>query len=726
MMIFYNKSRFKYLLLAFCVSFVLSPVFAGPEELSPLQPFKTDTPPKIDGVLDDPVWQHAPNETGFKTWTPDYGIEMKENTVVYYAYDRENLYFAYRCFDSQPDKIKASVNSRDNIQPDDWVCINLDTFNNQQSLYAFYCNPLGIQGDSRFAGGREDFSVDVVWYSEGRIDDKGYTIELRIPFKSIRFSHKDPVEMGVVFERRISRLSEAGTYPPLDPVQGPNFLTQTRALLFKDVKKYRLIEILPAVTYNRRSALESGKLSPLGDIGGLSLTAKYGITSELIFDATINPDFSQVESDAGQVDFNQRYALFYPEKRPFFMEGLEKFNFGGYHSGDPFRAVVHTRTIGDPILGMKLNGKVGRNNTLALIYAVDDLPDAYRSDYAHVGILRYKHALTKDSFIGGFFTDRERDDGYNRLFGADGQMRINQSSIFSGFAFLSRTHNNEAENKSDGHAVGTHYFYNTRDWIIMLGLQDFSRGFGTEVGYLTRTDITRFRSGVLHSIFPKSSILKRIDPVIHSMQIKDKASGLYETNNSFDVTFTFPRNTYLRVGGRYATEAYLQNRFNINRFRFMGSSQVTKQLSLALTYTYGNKIRYLADPYQGRGNDMAAALSFLPSDKLHLDFSLIYSDFTRSADGYKEYDYLIIRNKDAFQVNKYLFFRTIFEYNSFRKQFTTDFLASFTYIPGTVVHFGYGSLYEKIEWIEGELRPADRFLETKRGFFFKASYLWRW
>ncbi|UCE21381.1 MAG: carbohydrate binding family 9 domain-containing protein, partial [Candidatus Aminicenantes bacterium] len=176
------------------ISLVGLPISAK-DALDPLIPYKTDIPPVLDGNLDDPVWQKAPHETGFKTYHPDYGIEMVENSIVYYAYDRENLYFAFRCFDSQPDKVKASVSRRDNIHADDWICINLDSFNDHQSLYALYVNPLGIQGDSRFEGGAEDFSVDIVWYSNGKIDDEGYVIELKIPLKSIRFTHKDPVEM---------------------------------------------------------------------------------------------------------------------------------------------------------------------------------------------------------------------------------------------------------------------------------------------------------------------------------------------------------------------------------------------------------------------------------------------------------------------------------------------------------------------------------------------------
>jgi len=712
-------------LLSILAFLLLALSASAQDQLQTLVPFKADTPPVIDGKLDDQVWQKAPHVKGFKTWHPDYGLDMADDTFVYYAYDRENLYFAFRCFDSQPDKIKASVSSRDRIHADDWICVNLDSFNDHQSLYALYCNPFGIQGDSRFEGGQEDLSVDIVWYSEGEINDEGYAVELKIPFKSIRYSDKNPAQMGVIFERRISRQSEAGTFPPLDPMQGANFLTQTVPLIFHDIKHYTLFELLPAVTYSHRSSMEEGKLASEGDVADLSLTAKYGITSRLIFDGTYNPDFSQVEADAGQVDFNLRYALFYPEKRPFFLEGLEKYNFGGYHSGDPLWAAVYTRTIVDPLLGLKLVGRVGDRNMVASIYAIDRLPEEEDEDYAHVGIFRYKRALAKDSFLGGFYTGRERKSGFNRVFGLDGQLRINQSSIFGFHFFESQTKLNEESPKDDGHTLGLHYLYDTRNWIVMLGLQDIAEDFQTETGYITRTGITRFRSGILRMFYPKSKIFRRIDPMIHSNQIKDKFSGLYETENSFDLRLILPRNSSFLIGYRYSTEVYLDEKFNTSRVRLYGSSQFTKQFYFNLSYKYGKKIRYIEDPYQGRGNDASATLRYLPSDKLHLDLSLIYSNFYRDFDSAKEYDYGIIRSRNTYQANKYLFFRVIVEYNSFYKRLMTDLLASFTYIPGTVIHLGYGSLYEKIKWENGEYIEADRYLETKRGFFFKASYLWR-
>jgi len=695
------------------------------EKLPPLTPLRTETPPKIDGVLDDPVWTQAPWETGFKTWRPDFGKDMHEKTIVYYAYDSENLYFAYRCFDSEPSKIKASITARDTINQDDWICLNLDTFNDQQSLYAFYVNPLGIQGDSRFEGGQEDFTIDVVWYSVGRIDAEGFTIEVKIPFKSIRYRSREPVEMGIIFERNISRFSEAGTHPALDPARGLDFLNRTRPLLFTGIKHYTLLEVLPAITYGKTSLIDRGTLEPQKARNDLSLTAKYGLSSQLILDGTVNPDFSQVESDAGQVDFNLRYALYYPEKRPFFLEGQEKFTLAATETGNPLESAVYTRTIVDPLLGFKLIGKVGPRDTVAAIYAMDELPSDAPEDYAHVTIARYKHALSEDSFIGGIWTGRFVGPRYNVVAGSDGNIRINPASIFGYQALFSLTRPTGQDSEVEGQALNFMYYYSTRNRLFEVTLQDLGKEFWTETGYLTRNGLTRLKVGFLPMIYPKSQTFLRIDPMFHTINIRDKFSGLFETYNAFDLRLTMPRNTSLTAGGRYQTEIYLGQRFGRSGLRLIARSQVTRRVLLDARYGYGQKIRYVESPYQGRGSDASFSASYLPSEKLNFGLALAYSDFYRSADGEKEYDYSIIRSQNTFQANKYLFFRVIVEYNSFYRQMMTDLLASFTYIPGTVVHIGYGSLYEQLAWQEGQYEPSDRFLETKRDFFFKVSYLWR-
>jgi hypothetical protein len=261
----------------------------------------------------------------FKTYAPDYGQDLVGETQVHVAYDADNLYFGFRSFDSEPDRIQASITNRDNIGREDWIGINLDSFNDQQSLYAFYVNPLGIQGDSRYAAGHEDRSFDLVWYSSGQIDELGYTVEIKIPLKSIRYASGDSVSMGVILERHVSRSGEYATCPPPDPDQGESWLTQMSPLVYHGLGQQALVEVLPALTYSYRQADQQGTLATEMSRTDVSLTAKYGITSDLIADATYNPDFSQVEADAGQVDFNVRYSLYCPEKRPFFLEARESF-----------------------------------------------------------------------------------------------------------------------------------------------------------------------------------------------------------------------------------------------------------------------------------------------------------------------------------------------------------------------------------------------------------------
>jgi hypothetical protein len=695
----------------------------SPAALEPLRPARADVPPKIDGILDDEIWTRAPRESGFKTWNPDFGKDMKAGTVVSCAYDRENLYFAFRCSDPEPAKIKASVSGRDTINADDWVCINLDSFDDQQGLYALYVNPFGIQGDSRYEGNVEDYSVDLVWYSGGRIDAEGYSVEIRVPFKSLRYRSREPVEMGVIFERKISRFSENGTFPPLDPAQGLNFLTQTRSLLFEGIAHYTLLELLPAVTYGRTSAREEGALRAGKGRGDLSLTGKYGLTSQLILDGTVNPDFSQVESDAGQVDFNQRFALYYPEKRPFFLEGQEKYNFGG--GSGLLGAVVNTRNIIDPRVGVKLNGKLGPRDTIASIYALDELPGGGPDASAHFTILRYKHSLSQDSYLGGFYTGRFQGSARNLVAGVDGQVRLDPASALSFHAFYAGTKAAGDGERRHGQALGLQYDYGTRNLIISAQAQDLGKDFATETGYVTRTGVTYFQAGLLPMIYPKSEVLLRIDPLFHTIHARDKWSGLWETSNTFDLRFVLIRNTMILAGARYSNEIFLDRRFPTSGLRFSARTLFSKQLSFQLSYVSGRKIRYVEDPYGGRGADASAVLTFLPSDKLNLELSLRYSDFTRASEAAKEFDYTIVRGRATYQVDKHLFFRAIVEHNAFRKRLTTDLLASFTYIPGTVVHIGYGSAYERGEWREGRYIGADRFLEARRGLFFKASYLWR-
>ncbi|MFC1629460.1 DUF5916 domain-containing protein [Gemmatimonadota bacterium] len=709
---------------------LFSSVSAQTTNQLPFRPLKIETAPVIDGVLDDEVWQLAPSETGFMTYSPDYGVEMTDNTIVYYAYDRENLYFAYRCMDSRPDLIKTSVTARDRIRSDDWVCINLDTFNDNQSLFVFYTNPLGIQMDTRATATSEDPSADFIWYSAGQITDEGYTIEVQIPFKSIRFSYTEPVIMGVIFERYISRLSQAGTYPALDPRHGPNFLTQTRPLIYEDIKHYRLVELLPAVTYGASSTIDEGSLVSDDSESTLSLTGKVGLTSHLVLDGTINPDFSQVETDAGQVDINRRSPLFFQEKRSFFLEGREYFDFGGRSDGGFLGAVVHTRNIVDPSVGVKLTGKIGDRNTIATIYARDEYPETTGTGVAaNSAIMRYKRSLSGDSFIGGFFTQLDQGDAFNRVLGVDGVLRLNPESRLSFHAFSSQDEDPATLLDASGRALGLDYTYYTRDWMVNVLLQDVTDQFNTATGYISRNGATRYQFGVLKMLYSESEFILRKDILVHSIHTRDHPSAMWERYNAIDGRLMFGRSSMVQAGYVMSNEIFRDFRFETQGLRVRANTQFTKRLFLNLSYRNGKKIRYLysTNPYQGHGTDISGSVTYQFTDHFSSSLSATHSDFINDETSKTEIDYQIYRSRNTYQINKYLFVRAVFQYNTYYEELTTDLLASFTWIPGTVVHIGYGSLFNRLKW-DGVLMDyvgADRFLEMQRGLFFKASYLWR-
>jgi len=454
----------------------------------------------------------------------------------------------------------------------------------------------------------------------------------------------------------------------------------------------------------------------------LSLTTKYGLTSDFIFDGTYNPDFSQIESDAGQVDVNLRSALFFSEKRPFFLEGAENFNFAGGTFNDPLGAIIHTRTIVDPIAGIKFSGKLGKKNFLAAIDALDELPkgDREQGKYTHTSIARYKRALSGDSYLGAVYTGREIENGFNRVLGSDGQLRINESSIFSYQVLASDNKENTNTEKARGHALGLDYFYNTSKLDINLGLQDLAADFDTKIGYLTRNGLSRIRADLTPKFYPKQSFIRRVDLGISSAQSKDKPSDLYETYNALSLRFFLRKNANLSLRTNYSTEIFLGEKFKTGGWNIAGGSQLTKQLFFRLSYRNGKAIRFAAAPFQGKGSNASANIIYQPSDKLNANFTLAYSDFFRDSNSERIFDITILRGRLTYQLNRYLFLRAIAEHNNLRQRLLTDFLASFTYIPGTVLHFGYGSIYEK-----NVLPNDDGFAETRRGFFAKASYLWR-
>lgn len=695
----------------------------------PLKPVFTEQAPVIDGILDDQIWSVAPQVSNFKTFVPDYGKDLSEKTIVYMAYDKDNLYFAYKCFDREPEKIKATITNRDNIYNDDWICINLDTYNDHQSLTAFYVNPLGIQGDSRFSNNVEDSSSDFVWFSGGQIDEEGYTIEIQIPFKSIRFNSGKEVEMALFFERKINRRSEQGSYPALSAEQGMSILTQLNPIIYENVGSQSFLEILPAITYNNQSSLHDGVFKNDSKEGDASLTVKYGITSNLILDATYNPDFSQIEADAGQIDVNLRNNLYFAEKRPFFLEGSETYNIGAMRSSsvDPIYALVHTRTIVNPEFGIKLGGKLGMKNDISVMYAKDQISASQnQGKFMHVPVIRYKRSFKQDSYLGGLYASREFKDGFNRLKGLDGNARIDPSTTLVYHALFSSTKNSADTRTEDGHALGLRMARMNRDWRFVFTFKDISKNFTADMGHIRRTGLQIFTAYVAPQFYPETAMIRKIMPELFVSQVNDKFYNRWESLNYASVNISFGGQTEFIAKYYLSSEIYLEKRFNTNGFHTLLQSQITKQLSAGFVARWNNGIFY-GDPQQGKTFRLSGGITYQPSEKITADYSLSYANFKSDLTKEMLYDYSIHRLKFTYQLNKYLLFRGITEYNSYRKELLTDFLASFTYIPGTVIHLGYGSIYDKQKWDEVNQRykASNRFMEFNRGFFFKMSYLWR-
>lgn len=700
------------------------------EAAEPLRPVRTDSPPRIDGKLDDSIWSKALTVTEFRTFYPDFGKVIPESTVAYSAYDNENLYFAFRCFDPSPSTIKATVGQRDNIRNDDWICLNIDTFNDQQSLFAFYVNPYGIQMDSRGTNTAEDMSIDLIWYSAGQIDDKGYTVEASIPLKSIRYSSGDPTSMGIFFERQVGRRLEHVSYPPFDPAKGYQFLTQMQTLEYQGLKHYTFWELLPAFTYSNRYRQDQGALNQYENRGELGLTAKYGITPQLILDGTYNPDFSQVEADAGQVDINLRSPLYFAEKRPFFLEGTDILVLGGVDQSrqQGVQYGVYTRTIVNPLAGIKLSGKLSRNGSLATIIAADDVTDGRSTVYGNRAvfpILRYKQALNEDSYIGGIYTGREWGPTFNRAGGIDGIQRVSPASTLEYHLLGSATRLTDSSGTNQGHAVSVLYRSSSRDIEWGLEGNKVSEPFQLDAGYLTRTGLLSFNAYATPKIYPSSSIVDRIDVGAFASVLRDDPSSLWETNNRITVTAVILGSLTAGVRYTYATEIFEGDRFSDNGVQFSGGGQFSKAVNFTLSYRYGSGVIYQASPQQGKGTQASAILDYQPWEHFDLTATATYANLFRTSDNSLVYEYPIARLRLTFQLNQYWFVRGIAEYNGYRKSLTDDFLLSFTYIPGTVMYLGYGSLYERTEWNQSAYVASSSYRETYRGIFLKISYLWR-
>ena len=703
------------------------------EEGEILHPPMASSPPEIDGILNDEIWKNPPLEKDFITFNPLYGEVLPQKTLVWMSYDSRNLYFAFLCYDTEPQKIKTSITKRDNISNDDFIGLFLDALGNKQSSYEFGVNPDGIQADALISAvGGEDISPDFVWESAGRLTEEGYQVEIRIPLRSIRFKSSKEVRMGILFGRRISRLGMIGSWPDLPPGQG--LFNQHATVVYKELKNPLILEMLPSTTFGSNSERvnpqEWGNGDRFKDIG---IGLKYGITSSITADITINPDFSQVESDAFQVEVNQRYPIFYSEKRPFFMEGTDIFNFSTI--SDYFSTAVHTRRIVDPLWGLKLTGTVGKTS-FGILSAGDKSPgrvweeetNPNEGKNAYFTVVRGNHSLGQENFIGALYSGREFAGGYNRTAGADfGYRFLNNQRISTSF-LQSISREPEEESSTSSYYLNFGYIYDTKPLFIVFLFDHIGKDFRMDSAFLRRTGINDITGGINTNFYPnpqKVPWLKRITPRVAYQYIHDLNTNMDDRGLVFEVKFNFTKQGYLGITRIQKSESWKNQTFDMTELFFQSGVQITKWMRLGVALRKGGSINYDADPpYKGNGYRGSFSFTLQPNTKLNQFFQFSYIDFYKDKE--KIYDVNIINSRTTYQFNKYFFIRGIVQYNSYQKRMLTDFLSSFTFIPGTVLHVGYGALYENREWKDNNWQYGQgNLLSIKRSFFFKASYLWR-
>jgi hypothetical protein len=511
------KFRCLLLLLAFFFFFALIPGWALESERNDTSAGKRlphrvpgiSSKVKVDGILDEKVWQEALVLGLNYEVDPGVNIEPPVKTEFLLVYGSNHLYAAFRSYDPNPSEIQARFTDRDHIWDDDYVGIILDTFNDSRRTYEFYCNPFGIQADQIQGMTGSNREWDAIWNSSGRITENGYIVEMSIPFSSLRFQRKKGEQVwGIDAVRSYPRnLSHSIGLFSRDRSNNCYMCQAEKIIGFRNAKPGKNLEFDPtlsAVFTQERESFPEGKFIKKTGKGDPGLTARWSFTPNLTLNAAANPDFSQVEADTAQLDINVQFALFYPEKRPFFLEGASIFNSRLY--------AVHTRTLADPNWGIKLTGKEGANalgffsvqdNVTNLLFPESQSSERTSLDKNNLStVLRYRRDIGKSSSLGVMITDREGEDYFNRVVGIDGDLKLTKKDKLI-FQFLgSQTHYtdqvaidyDQPRGKFTGSAADIAYFHSTKNVLIIVEDYQIEPKFRADLGFIPQVGIKFFQA----------------------------------------------------------------------------------------------------------------------------------------------------------------------------------------------------------------------------------------
>ena len=465
----------------------------------------------VDGALNEAAWSDAAEIEIRYEWFPGDNAVPPVETLAYVTYDDRNFYVGFRAFDPKPGQIRAQFMDRDRIHTlvqNDYVIIQIDTFNDQRRSYQFRVNPLGVQADafSSEVDRTEDWSWDMIWTSKGRITAEGYEVEIALPFNQLRFPNtKEAQTWGFDVGRSWPRSSRHRMNASGRDWNQACWVCQFDKITgLESLEPGRNVELDPTLTAARTDELDEfpdGDLEEAKQDTEVGLTARWGITPSLTLTGTINPDFSQVEADVAQLDINERFALFFEERRPFFLEGISAFNV-------PNR-IIFTRTVVDPNWGIKLAGKAGRNG-LGVFVTEDSInsllfPSNQGTDSTLLdepvtsGVLRYRRDVGAASAVGVVYTGREGDDYHNRVAGVDGFFRPRETDNLMIHYLRSDTLYPSAVAGDFGQPFEAfdddfwevRYEHDSRNWNWAVDYEDYGPGFRADNGFVPRVDMRR-------------------------------------------------------------------------------------------------------------------------------------------------------------------------------------------------------------------------------------------
>ena len=741
----------------------------------------------IDGNLDDAVWRRAARLTGFSQYQPVDGRPADEPTEVLVWYSPDAIYFGIKAREIHGNVVRATHANRDNIDSEDQIQILLDTDNSRQIAFLFGVNPYGVQQDgtrsSTFAGGAGgpsatgggfrtinplegsvDLNPDYFFESKGRLVEGGYEVEVRIPFKSLRYQDAKVQSWGIHILRRVQHTGFQDTWAPAVRANA-NFLAQSGSLEgLHDLKRGLVLEATPTVTAHadRSPTISNGNYQRKADLGG---DARWGIRQNLTLNGTINPDFSQVEADVGQVLLNERFALFYPEKRPFFLDGLELF--------DSPNQLIYTRQIVAPLSGVKLTGKLAATNIASMVVG-DDRQYSWAGNHSPLfGVSRIRYDYGSSNTLGGVLTTREDGSSYSRV--AAGDFRFYHSKLYFAQFQAAESWTDSLGNRRNGSLYQADWDRTGRAWGFHYTLRSLDPGFKAAAGFVNRTGIIGANAFNRLSFYgAPGALVQTYGSFFFWAPIWNNAGGshsLAESSESISPTATLRGGWQLSgalTHNYFAFDPALYTGLTIQRSvgtaavvidtaafvvpapeknEWGGSLRVTtptfRFFSGTASITEG-QVPIFREAAPGSSSRIDGALDLRPTTAIRSSLSFSRLTIARKSDGSRFSSETIPRIKVEYQVSPPIFLRLVGQYTarsraplqdrngnpvlvngvidagSTLNEFSTDWLFSYRPVPGTLVYLGYGSTLNEPR--EFRFRDLQR---TRDGFFGKISYLFR-